>query len=51
MLWKLQSFTLQSMGRKNDKFPVYMQTRNVQAHLKSTSIVKGGSKINSKISL
>ena len=32
---KMRCFTLQSMGRTNQKFPVYA-TRNVQKHLKST---------------
>ena len=35
MLWKMQCFALQSMGRTIHKFPVYT-TRNVQTQLKST---------------
>ena len=29
MLWKIQCFALQSMGRTNHKFPIH-ETRNVQ---------------------
>ena len=35
MLWKMRCFALQSMGRTNHKFPVYV-TRNVQTQLKLT---------------
>ena len=35
MLWKMQRFTLQSMGSMNHKFPIHA-ARNVQTHLKST---------------
>ena len=34
MPWKMQCFTLQSMGHTNHKFPVYAHG-NVQTHLKS----------------
>ena len=33
MLWKMQCFTFESMGRTNHTFPVYA-TPNVQTHLK-----------------
>ena len=35
MLWKMQCFALQSMGRTNHKFSIHA-TRNVQMQLKST---------------